>query len=331
MNIDRLVHIVDRFEEVCVMVIGDLMLDRFIQGNVSRISPEAPVPVVSVVSDTFRPGGASNVASNIAALGGKVIALGVVGNDVNGGILKELLEERGVDTRWLVKDCHRPTMVKMRIIADHQQVVRADWENTKECDEHTQQLIDIISEQIGDASAILVSDYDKGVVTSRLLASIIPVARQRSKPIIIDPKLAHFGDYKAATVITPNLKEASVAAGIEGVNEESITNMGQKILAKLGCQAVIITRGKDGMSLLERNGNITHIPAITAEVYDVTGAGDTVAAVVALAVAAGAKIVDAARLANVTAGIVVRKLGTATATKEELERELNRLAEVELV
>jgi len=317
---------VDRFENAHILAIGDVMLDRFVVGSVSRISPEAPVPVVDLDSETFKPGGAANAINNIRALGGNVTALGIIGDDVSGKKLIDLLKKDGINTGGIIVIKNRPTTVKTRIIAGQQQIVRIDREEKDVVgNERIIQILDFVNKKIDEIDAILISDYDKGVITNKLLEDVIPLAKRYNKPVIVDPKVEHFLDYKGVTVVTPNVKEASAATGISPINETSIRNMGQWLLTRLECDTVLITRGMDGMSLFKKNGEVTHIPTVAREVFDVTGAGDTVTGVIALCLAVGAPIVNSAIIANACAGIVVGKLGTATATKEDLKHQLDIL------
>lgn len=327
-KVEELKKVVERFDSARILVIGDVMLDRFIVGTVSRISPEAPVPVVDLTSEIFKPGGAANAINNIKALGGKVIAAGVVGDDASGRKLIDLLKQSEINTEGIIVIKNRPTSVKTRIIAGQQQIVRIDREKRDGVDtEWTQQIMEFVNKKIDDIDAILISDYDKGVITNKLLEDVIPFAKKYNKPVIVDPKIEHFLDYKGVTIVTPNIKEASAATGISPINETSIRNMGQWLLTQLECDTVLITRGKDGMSLFEKDGNITHIPTVAREVFDVTGAGDTVTGVVALCLAVGLEMKDAATIANTAAGIVVGKRGTAITTKDELKHHLDVLKE----
>jgi len=323
-NIDRLKEIVEQFDKAHVLVIGDFMLDKFIQGTVSRLSPEAPVPVVDVVSEIFRPGGAANAISNIGALGGNAVAVGVIGDDWNGRKLTDLLKQYGVDTECIIVSKERPTTVKTRIIAEQQQIVRIDREKRDAINyEDTKTILDFLNEKINDVDAILISDYDKGVVTNRLVEGLMPLAKKFDKPVIVHPKVVHFLDYKGATIVNSNLERASTVTGISQINETSIRNMGQWLLTQLECEYVLITRGNDGMSLFERSGGVTHIPAAVNEVYDVVGvgAGDTVTSVIALSLACGVtNMVNSAILANMAAGIVVGKQGSAAVTRDELKQ-----------
>ena len=329
MNVEELKEMIEHFGKTHVLVIGDLMLDKFIQGTVSRVSPEAPVPVVDVVSEIFRPGGAANAISNIRALGGNVIAVGVIGDDWNGRKLIDLLKQDGVDTKCIIVSKERPTTVKTRIIAEQQQIVRIDREKRNAIDnEETKTILDFLNKKINDVDAILISDYDKGAVTNGLLGSLIPLAKKFGKPVIVHPKVAHFLDYKGVTIINSNLERASAVTGISQINETSIRNLGQWLLTQLECEYVLITRRKDGMTLFEKSGGVKHIPAIAKEVYNVTGvgAGDTVTSVITLSLASGVtNMANSAILANIAAGIVVGKLGSATVTRDELKKELDML------
>lgn len=325
-NIEELNKVVERFDSVRILAIGDVMLDRFITGTVSRISPEAPVPVVDLVSETFKLGGAANAITNMKTLGGEVVATGVGGSDISGRKLIDLLKQSGINTDGITITHDRHTTTKTRIIAGQQQIVRIDREQKEAISpEYIQQILDFISTKIDDVDAILISDYDKGVITNRLLREVITSAKKHDKPIVVDPKVEHFLHYKGVTIVTPNLKEASDVTGISPINETSVRNMGQWLSTRLECNAVLITRGKDGMSLFEKDDNVTHIPTVAREVFDVMGAGDTVAGVIALCLAVGADMIDAATIANTAAGIVVGKRGTATVTTEELKHQLSAL------
>jgi D-glycero-beta-D-manno-heptose-7-phosphate kinase len=307
------------FEGKRIVVLGDVMLDEFIWGRVRRISPEAPVPVVEVERQTLALGGAGNVVSNLVALGASPAPLGIVGDDSDAERLRSAFEQLGVSTAGLVVDAARPTTLKMRIIAHSQQVVRADRESRAVIAEEIEdQLVARFLSQIETADAVVVSDYNKGLLTKRLLARTLGRARERDLIVCLDPKLRSFLDYQPVTVITPNNQEAAEAAGIVIEDENSLFEAGRKLLGSIDCRAVLITRGEEGMTLFTDGGEVTHIPTVAREVYDVTGAGDTVIATLALALAADASLVEAAMLANHAAGVVVGKVGTATVTREEL-------------
>jgi len=317
----RLVNLVDRFPRTQVLVVGDLMVDHYVWGEVSRISPEAPVPVVRVTRENLLLGGAANVAQNIHALGGRVDICGVIGHDDAGRQLQHMLRQQGMPTDGMILDPRRPTTIKTRVIAHHQQVVRFDRE-TKEGigkDVHAR-IYEHVRTRIADGlDAVVLSDYCKGVVTRDLVRDIVRLARKHSVVVSVDPKVNHFGIYSGVTILTPNTKEASTGANIEIDDDASLRKAGKRLLQRLSCDAVLITRGEHGMSLFEKNGRVTHIPTEAREVFDVTGAGDTVISTLTLAMAGGAKLVDAARLSNISAGIVVGVVGTAVVSPEQLK------------
>ena len=312
-------EIISRFPSSNVLVIGDLMLDRFVWGEVDRISPEAPVPVVRVRRETACLGGAGNVVSNLAALGGKVRCAGVVGEDEAGGQIRERLAATGAELRAVLTAPGRPTTVKVRVIAHNQQVVRVDQEEDSPLDTPVaERLIEEALALLAGSAAVVISDYDKGVLSPALLQRLLAEAARAGLPVIVDPKLTHFPLYQPVTVLTPNLAEAARATAIELRREEDLERAGRKILQMLDAKALLITRGERGMSLFERDGSTVHISARSREVFDVTGAGDTVGATLALALSARASIREAAELSNIAAGLVVGKLGTATVTAAEL-------------
>jgi rfaE bifunctional protein kinase chain/domain len=302
-----------------VLVLGDVMLDEFIWGRVVRISPDAPVPVVEVTRESFHLGGAGNVACNVRALGGRAVLAGVVGGDGAGERVRLALNEAQVETTLLASDRGRPTTLKTRIIAHHQQVVRADREQSDDIPAGLEaELAASVRRSLGSCQALVVSDYRKGVVTAGLMRAVLPAARRRGIPVLIDPKVGHLALYRGATVVTPNQLEAEQATGIRIRDEDDLAAAGTRILKLLGCEAVLVTRGEQGMSLFERDRRPAHVKTAAREVFDVTGAGDTVIATLALALGAGARLAEAALLANYAAGVVVGKLGTATASPEEV-------------
>jgi D-beta-D-heptose 7-phosphate kinase/D-beta-D-heptose 1-phosphate adenosyltransferase len=317
--------ILKNFDAARIMVIGDLILDEFIWGKAERISPEAPVPVVWAQSQSHMPGGASNVAHNIASLGAKVFLVGVVGDDKNGKVLVEKLRRENVVCDGVVTDPLRPTTVKTRIIAAHQQMVRVDWEDVAPLGlEATKSLIEAVRSGIDQVDAVVIEDYGKGVITPALLKNVIALAKKHKKIITVDPKVEHFSYYKGVTAITPNEKEASAGSGIKIVSDADVDRAGWKLLKRLGCKGVLITLGEKGMKLFS-GGSITHVPTVAQEVFDVSGAGDTVISVFTLALACGVKMEEAAALSNVAAGIVVGKVGVAVVTKEEILETMERL------
>ena len=311
-----------RFGRAKILVVGDLILDEFVWGKVNRISPEAPVPVVWVQSESLMPGGAANVANNIRALGGHVTAVGVIGEDRWGGLLLSELGARTVDTGGVLR-IDRPTTVKTRVIAHHQQVVRVDREPQEPLPSAVvERLIKRVAERINGVDAVVIEDYGKGVITRRLLEAVIPLARQRRKLITVDPKEEHFDLYRRVTALTPNRAEAGEAVGRELKSDADVQRAGREILKRLECEGLLITLGEDGMCLFEHGGRAMAIPTVAQEVFDVAGAGDTVIATFTLALASGASMEQAARIANYAAGVVVGKLGVAVATPQELEATL---------
>ncbi|OIP36548.1 hypothetical protein AUJ95_09300 [Candidatus Desantisbacteria bacterium CG2_30_40_21] len=319
MDKKRMDTIISRFNDASVLVVGDLMLDEFVWGKVSRISPEAPVPVVDVTLITFSPGGAGNVVNNIRILGGKVYPVGIIGEDGTAQKLLAELKKKNIDVDGIVVDSERPTTLKSRVIAHSQQMLRIDREQRGEIPEWvTKQMLSFVRMLLPEIKAVVISDYGKGVVSPRLLEELIPLCRKNSLPIIVDPKINRSLYYKGISVITPNHHEAGEIVHQKIIDEETLLIVGQKLLSELESEAVLITRGEDGMSLFEKDGNITHIPTVAKEIYDVTGAGDTVVSVMALSLACGAKMKEASILSNFAAGIVVEKVGTAVVTVSEL-------------
>jgi rfaE bifunctional protein kinase chain/domain len=316
---------VDRFGGTGVLVVGDVMVDEFVWGRVERISPEAPVPVVEVQREVLLLGGAANVVNNIRALGGTVFLAGVMGKDAMGDHLIDEIKKIGVATDGIVTLSDRPTTIKTRVIAHQQQIVRFDREKRATIDEKTTDRIISYAESLGDnIRAVVISDYGKGVINERLVSGLVDYAKKRDLIVSVDPKVENFSIYKGVTVITPNHFEAGTGVGNKIVDEQSLLATGKLILSKLGCENVIITQGEDGMTLFDSRGGIVHIPTVAKEVFDVTGAGDTVISTLTLAVAAGAGMRDAAVIANYAAGIVVGKVGTAIVTAGELREEMLR-------
>ncbi|MBI5328264.1 MAG: D-glycero-beta-D-manno-heptose-7-phosphate kinase [Deltaproteobacteria bacterium] len=319
----RGMEILNNFKKATVLVIGDLLMDHFIWGKVRRISPEAPVPVVEVNSESLMLGGAANVVHNIHSLGGKVLVCGVIGRDDMGKNLVHELRLKGIASNGVIVEESRPTSVKTRVIAHSQQVVRFDREKKDKIHLDTMKgIMDYLREKICFVDAIVISDYAKGVISEELAEEVISLARKKRKPVAVDPKVSHFDYYKYATIVTPNNDEASQASGVDIESESSLMRAGEVLLNKLGSDAILITRGEHGMSLFENNGGIMHIPTVAQEVYDVSGAGDTVIGTVALAIASGASFKEAAVISNFAAGIVVGKVGTAIVAPEELKSAL---------
>lgn len=326
-NRKRALEIIGNFPSSRVLVLGDLMVDHFIWGKVSRISPEAPVPVVEVTKENLMMGGSGNVVNNIHAMGGTVAVAGIIGSDGMGDWLQAKLQHMNVDTGGLVREIERPTTVKTRIVAHGQQMVRYDRESRQVVrPESIDRIVQYVSDIRDELQAIVVSDYNKGIVTEHLLEGIRQVAADRRIPVCVDPKRNDFTIYRDFDVITPNHHEAGRAVGVENTHEinskgrAEIVRIGREIMKQYGFRAVLITRGEAGMDLFERGGRDFHIPAEAKEVFDVTGAGDTAIGIFALSLASGASFLEAAYLANKAAGVVVGKIGTATVSPAELKR-----------
>ncbi|MGH7742435.1 MAG: D-glycero-beta-D-manno-heptose-7-phosphate kinase [Candidatus Eiseniibacteriota bacterium] len=314
---------IDRFAGRRIAVLGDCMLDRYQWGRVDRISPEAPVPVVEIERENFTLGGAGNVAANLRALGAEPLLLSVTGDDSDGATLRSALKERGIRASQLVSDPGRPTTVKTRIIAHAQQVARTDRESRADLTGvPLAALLDLIQRELPLCHGLVVSDYGKGVVNPATLGRALPIAREHEIAVSVDPKESHIDEYRGVSILTPNQIEAGWAQGRRVSDEASLLEVGWGLQQRLEAQAVLVTRGPQGMSLFERGGRYTHLPTVAREVFDVTGAGDTVVSVVALALAAGADMVSACALSNHAAGLVIREVGTATCTPDQLRASL---------
>ncbi|HJZ71735.1 MAG TPA: D-glycero-beta-D-manno-heptose-7-phosphate kinase [Vicinamibacterales bacterium] len=309
--------LVQQFDGVPVLVVGDVMLDRFIVGRVTRISPEAPVPIVRFESEYARLGGAANVAHNLSALGARVSLVGIVGDDAAAATLRAQLAAAGMSADGLVVDRSRPTTEKVRVVTErNQQVARVDYErDTDAAGDVERTIADAVSRHAGDAKALLVSDYLKGAITRSAIEALLAAARRA--PLVIDPKIPHLACYAGATLVTPNHHEAEAATHIRIRSEDDAREAAHAFRARAQCEAVLITRGEHGMWLSSPQAEES-IPAVARAVSDVTGAGDTVVATLALGLAAGATMIDAAVLANYAAGIVVGKFGPSTVTRAEL-------------
>ncbi len=323
MNQHRAQQILSLFPNRRLIVLGDLMLDEFIWGEVRRISPEAPVPVVEVKRESWHLGGAGNVVSNLLGLGAKAWPIGIIGDDEAGRLLKRHFTELGATVGGIVVDPSRPTTRKTRIVAHSQQMVRADRESRLPISNEIETcLLAAFHSALPEAEIVIISDYDKGLLTPRLLKLVIEATQAAGKLVCLDPKIKNFLSYQHADVITPNQPEAERASGIEITDDASLITAAHRIRDLLNCANVLITRGEHGMSLLDANDKLTQIPTVAREVYDVTGAGDTVIATLSMALAAGASMIEAAIMANHAAGVVVGKVGTATVTSAELSATL---------
>ena len=318
LDAEKMARIVGKFKTKRVLVLGDLMLDRYIWGAVSRISPEAPVPVVEVKKDSLCLGGAGNVAQNLSSLGAQPVLAGVVGDDPEGRWVKD----NAAESRGVFVDKSRPTTVKTRIIAHHQQVVRVDLEQKGTLSaELEKKILEFIRSEEYDG--LLISDYNKGIVNPSLMGKALPLAQSRKIPVFVDPKVPHFRLFSPITLITPNHFEAEKIVGHGCHTAAEVEKAGAEILSLISSRYLIIKRGEQGMTVFELGRRPLHIPTVAREVFDVTGAGDTVIAAATLALLAGATIGAAARIANAAAGIVVGKIGTATVTPQELRTALS--------
>jgi len=314
---DRLLHLIGRMKESRVVVVGDIMLDRYLVGDTERLSPEAPVPVVTVRERHARLGGAANVAMNVAAMGSEVFLVGVVGDDIDGGSIRQELAVAHLDDRFVVTVAGRPTTSKTRIIARSQQIVRIDDEVESLLDgSDLDRLIRVARDALADADALLLEDYNKGALPPRLIAAVMEVAKRRGIPIVVDPKFRQFFEYAGATVFKPNRREleSALGAAVDLQNGNALP----QVLARLKVDNLLVTLGAEGMLLVMKDGSTTHIPSIARDIYDVSGAGDTVTAWMGTALAAGASIREAAQLANYAAGVEVGKAGVATVSPEEV-------------
>jgi D-glycero-beta-D-manno-heptose-7-phosphate kinase len=319
---EKLLKILNDFKDKKILVIGDIMLDKYIWGDVSRISPEAPVQVVNVLKETFAPGGASNVASNAASLNGSVLIVGIAGNDNAKKLLIDELKNKGIDTDGILIDNDKPTTQKIRIVGKSQQLLRVDYESKEHIHKVIEQkIVDYLRKVVKEIDMIVISDYAKGVITPLTSQKIIEIAKLNGKKVIVDPKPKHRNLYSNVDLITPNTLEATEMTGIEDGSDESALEIGKKLVRYLNAN-VLLTRGEKGMSLFEKNGEVFHTPTKAKEVYSLIGAGDTVVATIALALASGATLKEASILANIAAGIKVGKIGTASVSVDEIKKEL---------
>lgn len=309
---------VTRFDTCRICVVGDVMLDRYFWGEVDRISPEAPVPIVRVGRRSSRPGGAANVAANLQAIGVRVTLVGATGDDRAGEELRKLLGERGIDTGHLVVEPQLETTEKVRIIARNQQVVRADFESDLNGGEETLRVLSNVTSQCAEYDALVVSDYGKGLVNGSVLHDVIVAWREGNKPVLVDPFIGHFQWYRGASIVTPNTKEAASYFGGSPRREDLFDRLGFQMVRELEIEALLVTRGEEGMTLLRRSGERIDVPTVAKEVFDVTGAGDTVISVLSAAVACRVPLEDAVALANQAAGEVVKEVGTSAITSERL-------------
>jgi len=319
----RLKTLIPKFEGKKILIVGDLMLDEHIWSKVNRISPEAPVVVADVIRISHVPGGCGNVAANVVSLGGYPLLVGIIGRDSSGDKLQRALRNLGIDTRHIITAGERPTTLKSRIIAGSQQVVRVDREEKNQVsDRLSRHILSVASRLIKKADAVIISDYGKGVLSASNCQQIIRLAKRARKPVLADPKGSNYSKYRGITIMTPNQLEAETATGIKITDPESLEKAGQKLMRELKLPNLMITRGREGLSLFESGQKRFDIPAVPREVFDITGAGDTVIATLALGIASGAALHDAALLSNYAASVKVSKIATQPVFRMELEEAL---------
>lgn len=326
-----MIYDLNQFIKIRALVIGDLILDEYLWGRVERISPEAPVPVVVVERETHTLGGAGNVINNLKAMHAQVSAAGIIGADTAGNTILEMLKTLGVETSGIITEIDRPTTRKIRVIASNQQVLRIDKELGHPISDLTLKgIMAIVEKKISDSDLIIISDYDKGVVTRKFVANIVNSVKKKKIPLLVDPKSLDFTKYAGVYLLTPNRKEAELAVGMDIHGSDDLSKAGKMIMDQAKLNRLIITCGKDGMALFERNKPYKMIASQARQVFDVSGAGDTVISFLGLGLAAGLSFSESAVIANAAAGIVVAKIGTATPSLNELERSLTELDQVQL-
>lgn len=318
LNKTRVKEIFKNFAGKKIAVIGDIMLDRYFWGSVTRVSPEAPVPVIDLEHETFHLGGAANVASNLNSLGIKSILCGIIGDDNSAEMFEQICKERGIDPSGLYKDSDRPTTVKTRIIGNNQQIVRLDREVRDVINTAGEKHIISTLQKNSDIESIIFGDYDKGAISSKLIKDVLKYAKSNNIEVYVDPKFANFFAYKGVTAFKPNKKEAAQALKIEIKTEEDVKKAGQMLLEKLYCENVLLTLGDKGMMLFESSGNIHHVDTKARLVSDVSGAGDTVIATLAACKSGGANMTEAATIANIAAGYVCGEPGIVSVTKDDI-------------
>ncbi|MCE9582288.1 MAG: D-glycero-beta-D-manno-heptose-7-phosphate kinase [Planctomycetes bacterium] len=321
--ITRQTELLRAFGRPRILVAGDLLLDRYLWGKVERISPEGPIPILHVQREEERPGGAANVATNLVALGARAACAGAVGDDAAGKQLLAVMKAAGIDTSAVVTDASKPTPIKTRCIAQSQQMLRVDREKTSAlAPKSERELIKRIDKQVAKCDLVVISDYNKGVLTDAVLSAVMKAGKKRGKPVIVGPKGDSYGKYWGCTAVAPNLKELRIATGMPAGTDDEIRQAAESLLSELGCEFVLVTRGDKGMSLFRPGGKPLHVAARPRQVYDVAGAGDTSVATLGLALACGASPEDAVRLANTAGGIAVTKVGVATVTRQEIMEDL---------
>lgn len=332
MTRDNILAAIDSLKGQKVMIIGDLMLDHYMIGGVDRISPEAPVPVVRVEQEKSVLGGAGNVARNIGSLGGDPLLVSIVGADSDGDILEKLCKDSQLTTMFIRDEC-RPTTKKTRIIASNQQVVRVDQEQVAPmCDDHLDELFNYLQIKLEEYPVVILSDYGKGVISREFMDRFMPMLDECEKRplVLVDPKTVNYDLYTGVDLLTPNTKEAGEGAGMSVKEKDSVLKAGEALFNRLQCRNLLITMGADGMALFEGGNSVRHIPTFARKVFDVTGAGDTVIATIALALSSGVDLLTSCTLANYAAGVVVAQVGAAKTTVDELKETIDELPEPEV-
>jgi D-beta-D-heptose 7-phosphate kinase/D-beta-D-heptose 1-phosphate adenosyltransferase len=325
MDHDAVLAMLERFRDARVLVMGDVMLDRYVYGSVERISPEAPIPVLAVERELDMPGGAANVARNVASMGGHAILIGMVGDDLRARDLQAQLALLPTIQPRMIVDRSRRTTSKTRFVAEQQQIMRADREQrSAPSNAVAERVMAMYREALADSDIVILSDYAKGVLSESVTRAAIAAARESRKPVIVDPKGRSFEQYSGASVLMPNRQELELAAAQPCVTDEQIASAARRFIDNEICQAMVVTRGAQGMSVVGANGSVSHLPALAREVFDVSGAGDTAVAALSLGLSAGAQIIAAAELANIAAGLVVAKLGTAVVSMGEVAAAMTR-------
>jgi rfaE bifunctional protein kinase chain/domain len=320
-SVTRLQAIFDRFRDKRILVLGDVMIDEYLRGNVARLSPEAPVPIVEIEDEERRLGGAANVALNVKTLGAEPLLLGVIGKDGMGSRFRELLQQTGMDASAMVEDEARPTTVKTRIIGDNQHIARVDKEQRTPVSGKTLiKILERLNDMVRGVDAIIIEDYNKGVLLPEVIEHVLQLGIQHEKIITVDPKFVNFMSYKGATVFKPNIKETSAALAREIISDEDVDQAGLDLLDQLDVDCVLLTRGSRGISIFEAGGHINHIPTKAKHVADVSGAGDTVISTMTVALTGNASFLEAAALANIAAGIVCEEVGIVPVELEILKK-----------
>ena len=307
----------EKFSKVKVLIVGDIMLDRYWWGKVERISPEAPVPVVNLEKTSLVAGGAANVAANVAGLGAKPFLIGLTGTDEEAALFPEVLLKNNVSADFLIKSSNRPTTVKTRIVAHNQQIVRIDQETKTAINQiEEEELWKSVERVIDEIDIIIVSDYGKGTISTDISVRLITSAKRLDKKILIDPKGKNYAKYRGATMLTPNRFEVAEAEQLENFGQQTIEEAGQRLISELSLESILITQGEEGMTLVEKSNRVKHISVTARNVYDVTGAGDTVIASLGVAIGSGENLLAAAKFANESAGLVVEQIGTTAISKK---------------